>query len=231
MMPALARVSANLLAGLALVAAAATPARAGLILAGQITQISPPANDIQGSDPQSNTTAFIWNERTALTLSSNVAVDMAMPGMSDSGNNYQPSAGTVAAGTRVDTYLLHADPVGAGGQTYDFSVTFDQPILGIIDTISGLAGTDSMLGSPATIYPGASTDRALESADTLVWASNDLTLHLATSSFVDEVRVLVADPLPVPEPATVFSSMAGAAFLIGWAARRRLLRGLTRAGA
>jgi hypothetical protein len=213
--------------GLALVATAAPAARAGLVLSGAITQISPPPSDIQDApgEPQSNTTAFIWSERTGLTLSSPVSVDLTTTGTANAGNNYRPSPGTIAAGTKVDTYLLHSDPVGSGAQNYVFSITFDTKILGVIDTISGLAATDSTLGSPTTTYPGASTSRALELPDTLVWVSNNgLTLNFTTSTAVDEARILV---VAVPEPSTAISGAMGAvAFLgFGWARRRRARMG------
>jgi hypothetical protein len=193
------------------------------MLSGQITQISPPASDIQNSgDPQSNTAAFVWSERTNFVLPTNVSVNMTGPGTSNSGNGYNPSPGLVASGTPVDTYIFHSDPVGGAAHTYDFTVTSSTPILGVIDTISGLAGTDSLLGSPTTTYPGASTDRALEGADTLMWgAGNTLTVHLDTSSFVDEFRIMVAQATAVPEPGTLALAGVGALGLLGCRIRRR----------
>jgi hypothetical protein len=209
----------GLLAGFVLIAAA--PSRADLILSGAITQISAPPSDVQGSDPTSNTTVFIWSERVGLTLLSPVSVQMTVPGTSDSSNSYQPSPGTIAMGTKVDTYLIHSDPVGSGAQNYAASVTFSTAILGIIDVTSGLAATDSQLGSLTTTYPGNSTDRGLESPDSLVWVSNNgLTLNFMTSSFVDEVRVVVAS---APEPSTVVLALAGLPVVgIGvWLRRRK----------
>jgi hypothetical protein len=208
--------------GFALVALAAPPSRAGLILGGAIVQIAAPPSDVQGSDPTSNDHAFIWSERSALVLPMSVSVDMTKIGTSDSGNNYSPSPGTIAAGTRVDTYLIHSDPVGSGTQNYVASVTFDTPILGIIDRIEGLASTDSLLGNPGTTYPGNSTDRGLEAPDSLVWVSNNgLTLNFTTGAFVDEARVIVA---AVPEPSTLVACVTGAATLVGfgWVRRRRV---------
>lgn len=216
------RAYAGLLVGLALVASTAAPSRASLTLSGDIVQIAAPADDRQGhGDPQSNDHAFIWSERTGLTLSSAVSVDMTTTGTSDSSNSFQPSPGTIATGTFVDTYLIHSDPIGSGAQNYVFSVTFSSAILGIIDTKDGLAATDSALGSPSTIYPGASRDRGLEGTDALVWVSNNgLTLNFTTSAFVDEARVIVVG---TPEPSTMISGAMGLASLVGfgWVRRRR----------
>jgi hypothetical protein len=224
MMKSIRRAQVGLLIGLTLISFTAPPSRADLTLSGQIVQISPPASDIQnGGDPQSNDHAFVWSERTNLVLPSNVSVNMTHAGTSNSGNGYNPSSGTVASGTHVDTYIFHSDPVGSATHTYDFTVTSTTAILGIIDTISGLAGTDSLLGSPTTTYPGASTDRALEGEDTLVWGPNNtLTLHMVTSGFVNEFRILVA-AAPVPEPVSSIYAATGAAMLLGfaWARRRR----------
>jgi hypothetical protein len=213
----------GLLMGFALVALAAPPSRAGSVLSGDIVQISAPSSDVQGSDPTSNDHAFIWSEQSALVLPMSISVDMNMIGMSNAINSYSPSPGTIAMGIRVDTYLIHSDPVGSGSQNYVASVTFDTPILGIIDTISGLASTDSILGNPGTTYPGVSTDRALESPDSLVWVSNNgLTINFTTSTFVDEARVIVA--AAVPEPSTLVTCVTGAAALVafGWVRRRRV---------
>jgi hypothetical protein len=209
-----------LLLGFALVVLAAPPSRADLVLSGAIVEIAAPPSDVQGSDPMSNDHVFIWSERSALALPTAISVDMTKIGTSDSGNNYSPSPGTIAAGTRVDSYLIHSDPVGSGPQNYVASVTFGTPILGIIDTINRLASTDSLLGNPGTTYPGASTDRTLEAPDSLVWVSNHgLTLNFTTGAFVDEARVLVAT---APEPSTLVSCVTGAAKLVGfvWVRRR-----------
>jgi hypothetical protein len=151
---------------------------------------------------------------------------MTHTGSSVSGNGYNPSPGTLGSGTHVDTYIFHSDPVGSALHTYDFTVTSTTPILGVIDTISGLAGTDSLLGSPTTTYPGASTDRALEGGDTLVWGSNNtLTVHLETSDFVNEFRILVS-PAAVPEPSTLGMAASGAVAFIayGWSRHRSARR-------
>jgi len=204
-----------------LMTVAATPSKASLMLTGQVVQIAAPASDIQNSgDPQSSDNAFVWNEQMSTTLATNILVNMTKPGTSDSGNSYEPSVGTIASGTVVDTYLIHTDPVGSNSTNYVFTVTFDSPILGIIDKISGLAATDASLGSPTTTYPGASTARALEGADTLAWVSgNKLELNFTTGGFVDEIRVLVA---PVPEPTTfAMAGIAGVAGLIAYRRRQR----------
>lgn len=212
----------GLLIGLTLVSFTAPQSRADLTLSGQIMQISPPASDVQPTDPQNDTNAFVWSERTNLVLPSNVSVNMTHAGTSDSGNSYNPSPGTVASGTRVNTYIFHSDPVHSTifGTSYDFTVTSSTPILGVIDTTDDIASTDSLLGSPTTAYPGPSVLRGLENPDSLTWGPNNtLTVHMQTGLVVNEFRILVAS---VPEPSTLGAGAIGAVAFIayGWSRHR-----------
>lgn len=197
--------------------------KADLLLSGPIISISAPTSDLPGSDPTSSTTGFIWSERTYLKLTSSVSVNMTTTGTADSGNSYNPSPGTIAAGTYVNTYLIHTDPVGTASTLFkNMSVTFDSKILGIITLTSGLNNTDASLGNPNTTYPGLhgnSANRGLESPDSLAWVSNDgLTLNFTTGANIDEIRVLT---MGTPEPSTLISCATGALFLgIGWIRRR-----------
>lgn len=232
--------SVGLMAALGIAATAASPARASQILSlTGITQIQAPASDVPPSDPRSpttqypNSTMFIWSEQTNLRLDSNgVMVDMSGPGMSDTSNNFKPSAASVGANTNVDSYLIHADPTGSGSPPtlYTGSVTFNEQILGIIDTSNRLNATDILLGNPSTTYPGSngppypgsSLTRGLEgSVDSVVWVTNGgLTLNFSTGASIDEIRVIVAS---APEPSTLISGGVGVAALLGfgWARRRR----------
>ena len=218
-MNALLRVPVGLFMGFALVVLTAVPSMANVTLTGQIVQINAPPSDVQGSDPTSNTDAYIWSERTALVLPSAVSVELTAPGTANSGNGYSPSPGTIAAGTLVDTYLIHSDPTGSAQHNYVGTVTFDAPILGIIDLTRHLANTDSILGNPGTTYPGASTDRGLENPDNVKWvSSNELSINFTTSTYVDEIRVLTAF---VPEPSTAILAVVGVTAMVGFGWDRR----------
>jgi hypothetical protein len=203
-----------------LVALAAAPSRAGVVVTGQLTVVAPPPSVQKGAD-QSSTTAIIFQERSGFTLPSNVAVDVTAPGTSNSGNGYTPSPGTVALGTSVDVWFIHSDPPGNVSTNYVGTVTFDTPILGIIDTIPGLNDTDASLGHPGTSYPTGLANRALETPDTLTLSANDRTIsfNFTTSSAVDEVRILVA---AVPEPSTLVTSAISAGVFFACSSWRRL---------
>jgi hypothetical protein len=196
----------------------ATQAKAGVILNGDATLVSAPTSDVVPTDLTSNKTAYLWNEQTGLVLSSAVSVSMKKPGTANKTLGFQPSSGTITAGTDVDTYLIHSDPRLDSSKEYKGSITFSTAILGIIDTTKGLSATDAALGSLTTTYPGTSTDRGMEGSDSISWSGNTLTFDFKTSTHVDEVRVLVAN---TPEPATLTLLGIGIAGMAGYGWRRR----------
>ena len=108
----------------------AGPATAGIIsTTGQINVLpTPPASVVMGH-LQSNANIFAFTEQTDLKLSGAVAVDITSPGTYNSNASLTP--GSISAGTLVDSYFLHSDPVN-NNTMYDASVTFSTPILGVV---------------------------------------------------------------------------------------------------
>jgi len=102
---------------------------------------------------------------------------------------------TLAAGTLVDSFYLHADWVNQGQNTakvFDGNVTFAQPVLGVIKSGTGLLNTHAILGAPGTTY-ATNTDQGIETYDDSVSFSNGgktVNLHLTVWSTADEIRVL-----------------------------------------
>jgi hypothetical protein len=217
------RLPTGLLMAFVLGAIAASPSQAGVVVTGQLTAVAPPPSVQKGAD-QSSTTAIIFEERSSFALPSNIAVNVTAPGTSNTGNSYNPSPGTVAAGTLTDIWFFHSDPPGSVPTNYVGTATFDSPILGILDTLSTLNATDATLGHPGTAYPTGLPNRALEAPDTFTLSADDRTISFSfhTSGAVDEIRVLVA---AVPEPSTMLTSAACAGGLIAFGAFRRLRRG------
>ena len=196
---------------------------AGTTVSGNVQQIAPPASVVLGA-LESNSFVRLFNERTAFLLNQNVTADITQPGTV--GNSGNLSAGVISP-QLVDSHLLHADPIGPGNPavTYQGSVTFDRPILGLLVQSGSLTATDGILGFPSTTYT-PTVDRGFEWPSTsavgdLVQLSADfrtITFVLKATSQYDQIRIITAG---VPEP----SSLALAAYCLAVAFMPRLRRG------
>src|SRR5262245_11784885 len=122
-----------LVAGIAaLVTLAAVPPAGAVIsgTSGQVAKILPPAAVAQSSTLGNNTTNWAWDEQQGVTLSSGIRVDITAPG------NYESTAaltaGTIPAGTVVDSHFFHADRINNGTTTITLTgtLTFPTDILG-----------------------------------------------------------------------------------------------------
>lgn len=102
---------------------------------------------------------------------------------------------TLAQGTLVDSYYLHADWVNGGqnvAKLFKGNISFSQAILGVITSSDGLLATNALLGDPGTTY-ATTADQGLESYDDNAWFSNGgRTLHLWLNVYntSDAVRIL-----------------------------------------
>ena len=148
---------------------------------------------------QSNTQFRVMFER-ATELGSALAIDMMPPALiksCSSGVNCVP-AGSISAGTSVESWMVHADPV-SGTQTYLGKVTFSNRILGVILLTATLNATDSAVGNPGTTYATGQVDRGMEySSDGFTWdpVENSLSFNLSTSTSLDNIRVITETPEP-----------------------------------
>jgi hypothetical protein len=205
--------------GLALFANASTL----VSTAGQVAVLAVPPLNIAVGGLESNTTAYVFQEN-ALTLASPVSTDISMPGTYLTVGSLTP--GTIAAGTPVDVYMLESQPASApfGGpsyRTYQGSLTFNEPILGIIVKTSGLRSTDTPLGYPGTIYPPmTSTYSGIElntpgckgskcGNDAVILSANGETVNfdfVTNVSEVDEIRIITA---ATPEPGGIALTLLG----------------------
>ena len=68
------------------------------------------------------------------------------------GSKNTDCVGSLPAGTRVDSYLLHRDPKTPNTWVYGGSVKFKQKILGIVNNYYQVGLTDPTLGHPGTLY-------------------------------------------------------------------------------
>lgn len=194
---------------------------AGPSVSGNVEQIAPPASVVLGA-LESNSFVRLFDERTTVLLNQNVSVDITQP--STVGNSSDLTPGIISANQLIDSHLLHADPVGGGPVTYQGSVTFDRPILGLLVQANTLTATDSVLGSLSTVY-NPTIDRGFEWPSTtvvgdMVQLSPDfrtITFVLKATSQYDQIRVITAS---VPEPSSIVLGLGCLGFAITVRCRR-----------
>jgi LPXTG-motif cell wall-anchored protein len=166
---------------------------------GAVVKVAAPAS-VAGNAFESDTEIRVFDEKQGAILTAPLAVDITTTG--SYGEVSDLTAGTIAAGTRVDSHLLHADPAGDPEPTapvaYEGSVTFDGDILGVIvrNTQAEPNLNDSdILGAAATLYPTDLGTRGLEFFDhaggDLVVAGDlrTLSIELVTHRY-DQIRVI-----------------------------------------
>ena len=163
--------------------------------------------------------AMLFVEKTNFNLTSALKVDASKAGEYKINSGLTPA--TLQAGTKINSYYLHADRVGTNltPDPISGSITFDAPILGVITTRTNLNNSDT-LGSDSTIYPkGARVFDANNPAFIdKFWISADLkTLRyeLFTSTDSDDLRIItgVATIPSVPLDVKVSSTLPGVANL------------------
>jgi hypothetical protein len=146
---------------------------------------TPPPSAVFGSGLESNSQLTCFRERSAYTLPKAVSVNMTPAG----------SAGSVPAGTVVDSFLLMLDPVGHSSATVSGNVSFGGEILGIIWLAGTLDQTDPIVGAPETQYPTGLGARGVESGQGIVFIASDhqtVTINgMYSGGTGEQVRVIV----------------------------------------
>ena len=150
--------------------------------------------------------AFLFKEQCGLTLPADVQVDfsaVAPPSQQVFQNGIScdesPSPHTIPAGTVVDVYMVHNDPL-VYGTTFDTELQFNRPILGLIvsgnhHAFAGLWASDSIVGHPGTNYE-PNFHRGVECHTEVIVLSADMKhVTLTTGALgptAEQVRVIVA---------------------------------------
>ncbi len=103
----------------------------------------------------------------------------------------------IPAGTRVDSHYLHLDAAGTSAYIGAGTITFSQPILGVITGSTLLSTTDPALGLPGMNYDGVNAARgAAEIGDTVTLVdAYTLSVSLRVTNGRDDLRVITAAPL------------------------------------
>ena len=116
-----------------------------------IEVIAPPASAALGA-LENSTKIRMWQERSSYVLPVSVSVN-AMPSGTTTTytTNFSSVGGSIPAGTTVDCYFLHFDPVGShSASVTNQTITFSGDIIGVLWNVSTLDATDQVLGSPST---------------------------------------------------------------------------------
>ncbi len=158
---------------------------------------APPA-DLTLGHVFSNRVAFIFQEQTNITLTSDVAINLSQPGTYTSNPSSNPPP--IPTGMpNITSFLIHAEPKSSPNTTlYSYVGTVVFPpnvtILGIIYGSMALVRTDRNLGMITTRYSQA-TYRGFNLAGQgeIIVISNDRhrVLFGTATSYMDEMRIVV----------------------------------------
>jgi hypothetical protein len=208
---------------------------ASIITTAGVTVLPAPPASVQLNQLQSNTDIFAFQENSNLDLSAPLLVDVTAPGLYDSLSDIPLLPSTIAAGTRVNTYYLSADP-DLNLISLDFvlfsgrSVTFSpgETVIGIQFLEPTLLLGELAVGAPGTAYPPLPVGFGLELTNLLVDPANDsfslsadrstVGLDLITgggldTGGVDQIRIITS-VAPAPEPGTILLMLLGACLLM-----------------
>jgi ABC-type transport system substrate-binding protein len=196
--------------GLAIGLVNSNPAQA-ITSTGNIEQIALPTSLAAGAT-ESSTNIRLFTEQQNLTLESDLNVNHLVSGAASftgNGTDTNPgTSGTLATGTILSSFLLHLDPAGTRVRTLSGSLTFDNPILGLIynnsSSNSTLNNTDSILGGLGVTYETSTSRRFLigENADSFTISADGKTLTLTMraggtgATNIDNLRVVTSSAVP-----------------------------------
>ncbi len=191
------------------------------INSGNVVLGGSPPSDLRADQFEDNNVAYLFTEHLNHTVPRDVTVDVVSPGLYDAESDL--GTFTLLAGTQVNVYLLHSDPIGNGPRDYYGSITFPFPILAVIARGRRLRLSDDELGVPTTQYSQSDNYRGYEldtqDVEQFEVLSDGVTLrfYARTTDVVDELRIITA----IPEPGTLTVLGAGLMSLMAVRARRR----------
>jgi hypothetical protein len=186
------------------------------VVGGQITLLPTPPSSVLEGALESNDTMYAFNEQQNVTLPNAVPVDITDPGTYDSTADLV--AGSIPAGTVVNSHFIHADRLDGGGHIqYEGTLHVDSDILGIALLEPSLDATD-FLGAAGTLYPtGVHVRRLnLENQNDLVIEQTDrrtVTVHSDLLGAFDQVRIISSGRDTTPPALSVSHIVDG---LNGW---------------
>ena len=156
---------------------------------------TPPSNLAVGAY-ESDDLMRVFAEQTDFALTSDVTVDFTEPGTYDQVADLSPTP--ITAGTIVNSYYIHFDQTTALGKAHiSTTITFPDPIIGVILTGGNLSDSKDVLGLPGTAYPASGYELTGECStqDCVTLSEDRLTLTLEATNYnvTDDMRVITQE--------------------------------------
>lgn len=127
---------------------------AGIIATSGMVQIwHDPPETVEVNQLERNLVAIVFEEQTKV-LDVSIEVDISIPGFYET--VYPMTPGVITEGAKLMSYYFHADPrgqVSPGVRRYIGSVTFAEPVAGILVKPRTMYPTDHIFGLPTVRYP------------------------------------------------------------------------------
>ncbi len=169
-----------------------------------VNPIDPPPS-VEAGMVENNQLINVFTERTNVVLPTNIAVDFTAAGKYDDWNKIPATSPKINAGTSVNSYYIFTDQVGVtGSKTYTATITFDEPIIGVMVNRPKLANSDAFLGAAGTTY--SPTNGGLEIGGCGSWTGLDcvtlaspstVSIKFTTWNITDSIRVITQGSTPV----------------------------------
>ena len=160
------------------------------VITSDTARVTPAPAAVTLNSIESNGQMTTFFETPAVVLTSDLNVDISLPGTY---TNASLSPGVVPTGTTVTSLFAHFDPTAL--VTRRGSVTFPQQIRGVIALDANLDASDAVLGVATTSYPtGTEADRGYEfNPDRVRWAGDGRSIRWTAraSTGSDQLRVIV----------------------------------------
>ncbi|MDY6805861.1 MAG: PKD domain-containing protein [Cyanobacteriota bacterium] len=173
------------LSGMAIALTTAPSLAAILSTGGNVTRSGLPS-DLRKRGEKDNKNIYLFQEKQNVLLRNNLGVDIL-----NTGTHYKRSRGTISAGTTVNSYLLHFNPSKKNQKTSGY-VTFDEDILGLMVSKSGLNNTDNKFGLSGSystqLKRGIINEKGNDSV-TLSSNRRKLDVDLLAGTAVDQIRI------------------------------------------
>ena len=198
------------------------PLDAALILwtPGVVDVTTPPPANITPGKWESSTSIRFFKERQNFVLSVPLTVDVTIP--STVVLNSDLSIGTLSAGTIVDSYYIHVDPIAQTSGLLAGTLVFDREILGIIvgtlngvNTVNGGIDGDThdvsnqILGKPGIVYGREPLEvRFGDDPFTLSSDRRRIDFSFAFGTVGDNMRI-ITQATSVPEPSSTLLALIG----------------------